>query len=149
MSRSPTIRGAERGDIGTLAELSGALGYPADAEAISGRFETISASRSDVLLVAEDGGAVIGWLQAHSAWVLESGFRVEIVGLVIAPGARRAGAGRMLVEAAEQWARDLGATTIVVRSATHRTESHVFYQAIGYARKKTQEVYAKALVNPG
>jgi GNAT superfamily N-acetyltransferase len=77
--------------------------------------------------------------------VLESGFRVEIVGLVVAEDCRRHGVGRELVQRAEQWAAGLGAATVVVRSNTKREESHRFYPALGYAATKTQAVYRKRL----
>jgi len=51
-----------------------------------------------------------------------------------------------LVERAEQWAQELGAQTLVVRSNTQRTESHRFYPALGFSNTKTQAVYRKVLV---
>lgn len=143
-----TLRAALPSDIDALVSLCGALGYPADVAAVAARVAGIQGSASDLLLVAEHGAAVVGWLQAHVSWALESGYRAEIVGLVVSPEARRLGAGRLLVAAAESWAQAQGATAISVRSSTQRVESHKFYPAIGYERKKTQEVYRKALGGP-
>ena len=67
------------------------------------------------------------------------------MGLIVSERMRRQGAGRLLVEAAERWARELGATAIVVRSNVNREESHAFYPALGYAKSKTQNVYRKAI----
>lgn len=98
------------------------------------------------MIVAEDsGGAVIGWLQAHAAHIIESGFRVEITGLIVADEVRRCGVGRALVTEAERWAKKLSAKTIVVRSNVQRTESRAFYPALGYVPTKTQTVYRKSL----
>jgi GNAT superfamily N-acetyltransferase len=88
---------------------------------------------------------MVGWLQAHASHVLESGFRVEITGLIVSPEARRQGIGRALVNRAEEWACKLGAKAIVVRSNVHRVESHTFYPALGYDVSKTQTVYRKRL----
>jgi GNAT superfamily N-acetyltransferase len=148
LKSEPTIREATLSDIEALSILCGQLGYPADAAEIAKRFSAIGSSSTDLLLVAELRGSVIGWLQAHEAWVLETGLRAEIVGLVVAPGARRAGAGKALVDAAEKWARRGGSTSVVVRSNANRTESHEFYPALGYAFRKTQKVYAKSLIDP-
>ena len=104
-------------------------------------------SRPDYLVAVAElaDGHLCGWLQAHSSETLESGFRVEIVGLVTSKATRRRGIGRLLVEYAESWAARLGATTLVVRSNVKREESHAFYAALGYDRTKTQHVYRKRL----
>jgi GNAT superfamily N-acetyltransferase len=103
--------------------------------------------RSDYLVAVaqSDNGEICGWLQAHSSEALESGFRVEIVGLVTAKQMRLLGIGRLLVEYAESWASRMGAPAIVVRSNVKRAESHGFYVALGYANTKTQNVYRKRL----
>jgi GNAT superfamily N-acetyltransferase len=148
MTSKPIIREALPADIDTLASLCGALGYPAEIGAVTARVAAIGASTSDLLLVAEHDQAVVGWVQVHLSWVLEVGFRAEIAGLVVSPGSRRLGAGRLLMAAAERWAQDKGASCVTVRSNNQRVESHQFYPAIGYERKKTQEVYRKALGDP-
>lgn len=129
-----------------VAQLSTTLGYSAAAATMKERLEMLANSASDLVLVAMDANHhVIGWLQGHAAHILESGFRVEITGLVIASKHRRRGAGRALVAEAEQWAKKLGATIVVVRSNVQRSESHAFYPALGYAPAKTQTVYRKLL----
>jgi GNAT superfamily N-acetyltransferase len=110
------------------------------------RIRDILRSTGDLLIVAEDSlDGVVGWLQAHAAHIVESGFRVEITGLIVSPAARRRGVGRALVAEAERWAGSLSAEAVVVRSNAKRLESHRFYPALGYARTKTQEVYRKPL----
>lgn len=140
-----TIRNAAPADAESIAQLTTQLGYAADAAAISGRLARLGGQRDQLVLVAVLDGKVAGWLQAHASEVLESGFRVEIVGLVVAENCRRHGVGRVLVQRAEQWAAGLGAGTVVVRSNTKREESHRFYPALGYAATKTQAVYRKQL----
>ena len=87
----------------------------------------------------------VAWLQAHAAQILESGVRVEIVGLIVSTEARRSGLGRSLVDEAERWARNIQAKTLVARSDIKRTESHAFYPALGFTLAKTQHVYRKTL----
>jgi GNAT superfamily N-acetyltransferase len=145
---SVTIRIATEADTEPVAALCAELGYPVDLLVMGGRVRAVLSSSVDLMLVAVDASKVIGWLQAHAATVLETGFRVEIVGLVVSENARRVGAGRALVAAAENWAQGLGAIAVVVRTDMRREDSHVFYPAVGYGLKKTQGVYWKSLRPP-
>lgn len=56
---------------------------------------------------------------------------------------RRGGLGRALVGVAEAWTHARGIPSLTVRSNAARAESHPFYEALGYARAKTQHVYSK------
>lgn len=143
-----TVRPATEQDADAIARLASDLGYPADAKAMRLRIRAVSASPADSLLVAANSSNTpVGWLQAHSAHVIESGFRVEILGLVVSPTVRRTGIGRILVAEAERWATRIGAEAVVVRSNVQRIESHTFYPALGYTSTKTQLVYRKLLVD--
>ena len=142
------VRPATEADAEPVAELSGELGYTISAEIMRERVRAVLASPADLLIVAQDSsGNVGGWLQAHAAHVLESGFRVEILGLIVAGKMRRRGVGRLLVNEAENWARSLSADVVVVRTNMKRVESHPFYVALGYTTTKTQAVYRKHLSN--
>jgi len=146
MSTTASIRRATEADAESIAQLAGDLGYAVHAKKMRSRIRTILASAADLLIVAVDSsGIVVGWLQAHAAHIVESGFRVEITGLIVSPAFRRRGTGRSLVANAEQWARTASAEAIVVRSNARRVESHTFYPALGYATSKTQMVYRKPL----
>jgi GNAT superfamily N-acetyltransferase len=139
-----TIRPMTEADAAAVAELAGELGYPNERENIRRRIEVIGGG--DLLLVAVDlEDKVVGFIQAHRACVIEVGSRVEILGLVVAAEARRAGIGRKLLVEVEAWAKETRAEAIVVRSNTKRTESHTFYPAMGYNAIKTQAVYEKCL----
>lgn len=142
-----TIRDAVLSDAAEIAQLTAELGYSTETEEIAGRLGRIADRRKQVVMVAVLEGKVAGWMQAHASEVLESGLRVEIVGLVVAESYRRRGVGRHLVEEAERWAVEIGAPVIVVRSNSKRVESHIFYPALGFSSSKTQAVYRK-LLNP-
>lgn len=142
------IRAAVASDATSIAQLSRTLGYAATAEVIGQRLRAVRGSENDLTLVAvNDAGVVIGWIQAHASHVIESGFRVEITGLIVSPDVRRCGVGRALVSRAEEWARQIAAEAIVVRSNVQRVESHAFYPALGYNVSKTQTVYRKRLTS--
>lgn len=142
-----TIRNAILSDAPEIARLTAELGYSTNAEEIAGRLGRITDRRKQVVIVAVLDGKIAGWMQAHTSEVLESGFRAEIVGLVVTESCRRRGVGRHLVEEAERWAAEIGAPVIVVRSNSKRVESHIFYPALGFSCSKTQAVYRK-LLNP-
>ena len=132
-------------DAEVVATLARELGYPSEIESIRERIRAISRSDLDLLLVAVDAtNRPIGFVQAHRVCIIEVGFRVEILGLIVSSSARRSGIGRRLTAEAERWAKSIGAEAISVRSNTKRTEAHLFYPALGYTKIKTQAVYEKA-----
>ena len=143
---TPLIRQATVDDAAAISDLASELGYPSVAEVMRNRLMTLL-GRSDhlVLVAVNDNAAVHGWIQAHVSDLLESGQRVDIVGLVVAQRARRTGSGRLLVEQVELWARALGCDVVAVCSNVKRVESHLFYPAMGYKNVKTQVSYRKWL----
>jgi len=145
MSELAIRRAAER-DAPRLADLSGVLGYPSAAAELGARLERLLASSQDLVLVAESAtGQVVGWLHGAEQELLESGRRCEILGLVIDPEHRGRGICSCLVSAVEAWARGREREQMTVRSNVARTESHPFYERLGYARAKTQHAYRKRL----
>jgi len=141
-----SVRKATEADAEGIARLSGTLGYEAGENVMRDRLPAILGSESDLVVVAVVAGdQIMGWLQAHAAHIVESGFRVESTGMVVAPEMRRRGVGRLLVARAECWAREKSAGVLVVRSNVNRVQSHRFYPALGYTLSKTQSVYRKPL----
>ncbi len=139
------IRRARSADATRVAALSAVLGYPAGVDAVAIRLERLLASSADIVLVAHDPTGVVGWLHGAEQELLESGRRCEILGLVVDPEQRGRGIGRRLVAAVEAWAETRGLEQMAVRSNVARTESHPFYERLGYARAKTQHAYRKRL----
>jgi GNAT superfamily N-acetyltransferase len=109
------------------------------------RLAALSASACHYVAVAASGERLLGWMHVEHRFSLEGGDRAELMGLVVDSGARRHGLGRPLVEAAEDWARGRGLSSLTVRSNVARELSHPFYEALGYSREKTQHVYRKTL----
>jgi len=140
------IRSAVAADAARIAELSGLLGYPIPHEAAVSRVEHVLARSGHVLLVAErPSDGVVGWIHAAEQELIEAGRRCEILGLIVAAGQREQGIGRRLVARVECWASERGFKELSVRSNIIRTESHPFYQRLGYTRGKTQHVYRKTI----
>jgi len=145
MDASIQLRPAELADAAEIARLSGELGYPVSAQVMAGRLTVILPHPMHHISVIAEAGVLLGWIAMERRMTLESGERVEIVGLVVAGATRRGGVGRALVEDAERWARTQGFDVIQVRSNVTRTESHPFYERLGYVRRKSQHVYTKPL----
>jgi GNAT superfamily N-acetyltransferase len=139
------LRAARLDDAAEVARLASELGYPATASDMASRLSRILPMAAHRVCVVEHGSRLLGWIAVEHRMTLESGERVEIVGLVVSAAARQGGVGRALVAEAEQWARGLGAGVITVRSNIARDTSHPFYERLGYVRRKTQHVYHKAL----
>lgn len=129
-----------------IARLSHELGYPMSGEATRAALERMAKLPTHrVVVAAAPDGRLLGWASVERRLCLESGEFVELTGLVVAAGARHSGIGRALVTSAEAWALGNGFSSIRVRSNVARTESHPFYERLGFARTKTQHVYGKTL----
>jgi GNAT superfamily N-acetyltransferase len=139
------IRAARTADAAPMAELSGILGYPVEEETMRNRLERLSRREGHGVFVAELNGEIIGWIHGAERELVVADKIAEICGLVVADGRRTGGVGRRLVEAVEQWVIGRGLDQVSVRSNVVRTESHPFYEKIGYTRSKTQHVYRKDL----
>lgn len=140
-----TIRKAVESDATEIARLSAQLGYPAKVEAFAQRLAFLLHSSMHSVLVADDDGHLQGFVGVEHRVMIEMGERVEIIGLVVDTQARRTGVGRALMDAAEQWARDVGVKEIFLSSNVVRPEAHAFYPSLGYTVVKTQHSYLKRL----
>jgi GNAT superfamily N-acetyltransferase len=146
MLRKLKVRRARPHDAPKLAELSGQLGYPASAAQMKKRLKSLKPADQHAAFVAhspEEG--VIGWIHVSVEPLLEADLRAEINGLVVADGQRSAGAGWMLLEAAERWAKKHHCKAMSVRSNVIRVRAHGFYERHGYEHYKTQKAFRKRL----
>jgi len=87
----------------------------------------------------------VGWIHLSQVSTLGSDPRAEITGLIVDSEMRGAGAGRLLVERGEMWARERGLNSIGLHSNTIREQAHEFYVRLGYAVTKSQKVFRKTL----
>lgn len=150
MSRAATsgwqIRAARLDDAAEIARLTTELGYPATTAEISSRLAALLPLPDRFIAVAAAGHArLLGWIAAEPRLLLHYDPRAEIIGLVVGLEARRCGVGRALVSAAEAWAAHRGLPGMVVHSNAARSDSHPFYEGIGFRRNKTQHYYIKEL----
>src|SRR6476620_5087258 len=102
------IREISQDDAAAAAALSAELGYPADTDTMRARIKHLSAKPDHGLFTACQGTRVIGWIHVLEAHHLQGDPRAEIGGLIVAAEARSTGVGALLVQRAEQWAREQG-----------------------------------------
>jgi predicted N-acetyltransferase YhbS len=129
------IRSARPEDADELARLFDQLGHPQTGEAHCGRLENVLADPRADVIVADDGGALVGAATYFFVPVAhDSGPWCRITTLVVDEAHRGHGIGQMLVEAAETAAREAECSRIEATSALHRAGAHCFYESLGYGR---------------
>ena len=140
------VRPAEARDVTAIARLAGELGYPSTAAEVRVRLAAVKEDpRHATFVAALTGDEVIGWIHLCEVHSPGSDPRAEIANLVVDSRFRSVGAGRLLVERGEQWARKRGLAAIGVHSNIIRERAHVFYLRLGYAVTKSQKVFRKTL----
>ena len=139
------IREAQPQDCARIAKLAGQLGYPSSVSEIAQRLDGMKHSNEHVVFVAQLGNEIAGWLGAYLGRMVEADARAEISGLVVDERYRSQGVGPLLLDRAEQWAREKGCRTIGLRSNVVRDRAHAFYERRGYKHTKTQKSFRKDL----
>ncbi|MEJ2479251.1 MAG: GNAT family N-acetyltransferase [Acidihalobacter sp.] len=136
------VRSARRDDAEALAELSTQLGYPSDAESMRQRLDAALSSPEHMIYVCCIDSELAAWIHVMRTVHLESGFGVEIAGLIVSQRRRGQGLGTQLVRDAMSWAKSQGFERLRVRSRAERVGAHAFYQGLGFEQEKLQHVFA-------
>jgi ribosomal protein S18 acetylase RimI-like enzyme len=133
---TPVVRAGRREDGPALGALDRAVWSPrhsvgprppADHDLVA------AGVRPQDVLVAEDDGEVAGYVQLGRPTPLRSNRHVlAITGLAVDPARRRAGVGRLLVEAAAVEAVARGATRLTLRVLAPNAGARALYAACGF-----------------
>lgn len=137
-----TIRNAQSTDSGGIWPLARdfATSFTPERSSFDTSFETLLHHADALLLVADVGDRIVGYLLAHTSLTLFANGPVAWVEeLMVLPDARRTGVGRALMGNAEHWAKRTGAAYIAL--ATRRASS--FYRSLDYEESAT--FFKKAL----
>ncbi len=143
-----SLRSARVDDAGEISRLTAHLGYDVPAADVSARLSRLLAREDQQFLIAELDGRPVGWIHVGVAEYLETGAFAAVNGLVVDRDVRSRGVGQLLLERAEEWARDRGVPLIRLWSTTSREGAHRFYERHGYTKIKTQYAFVKSL-HPG
>ena len=141
-----TVRRARLDDYKALARLNREkMGYDYPEEKTRDRLKALLGDPTHCLLVAETGGAAVGYLHLEWYELLYADPMVNVMGIAIAGTCRRQGVGSALLMAGEEWARSVGATAVRLVSGEARKGAHAFYQRMGYTGNKLQRNFKKPL----
>ncbi|MBF8963700.1 GNAT family N-acetyltransferase [Pontibacter sp. FD36] len=142
---SITIREITLTDANALASLSLQFGYSVSAGEMEQRIGQILTRKEHCGFVAIKAGQIVGWIHGFHTFRLESEPFVEIGGLVVDQVFRRQGIGQQLVLQVREWAAEQSVAKLRVRCHTARTDTHVFYQRVGFMESKEQKVFDLAV----
>jgi GNAT superfamily N-acetyltransferase len=146
VNTSLLIRPATIQDTGALTSLMNELGYQTTPAQMAQRLEIILQQPCYTTLLACHEGLVVGMAGASRNFYYErNGSYVRILALVTHTHYRKMGVGKTLLQAVESWARQLGATTLILNCGNReeRKAAHLFYRNRGFEPKSTG--YVKTL----
>jgi GNAT superfamily N-acetyltransferase len=122
-------------DLDAITELMSDLGYPASKRQMQKRMERICSNPLHHTLVAEQDGKVVGMAGMRQLYSYENDHPVvQISALVTKAEYRGLGIGKELVKQAEKWAKENGASAVVLTSGNRpeREHAHQFYKHLGF-----------------
>jgi GNAT superfamily N-acetyltransferase len=130
------IRDLTLDDYRALKFLLDELGYPSTEAEVKERLNNIIPDKNFKTLLAEVQGKVVGFIGLSKSYAYErNGCYVRIMALVVAREYRNMGIGTQLVAKAEEWAKQNGASLIVLSSGLQPLEAHKFYESKGFRKK--------------
>jgi ribosomal protein S18 acetylase RimI-like enzyme len=131
----PEIRRAIASDAPKIADLLGELGYAAHPSFILERLTLLRGRPDACVLVAEAAETVIGVVAVHLFPLFHADvWTGRITALVVSAHQRRRGIGRLLLDAAEEFAWNARCTRVEVTSGGTHEPAPQFYESNGYER---------------
>lgn len=134
------IREALITDITALTELMIQLGYPSTQPEMEERLTSIQHHSDYKTFVAQVDTQILGMVGMAKGYGYEqNGTYVRVLALVTNDKVRRTGIGKALMQAAENWARGIGAGSLFLNCGNREERSigHLFYKNLGYKAKST------------
>ena len=151
---SVKISNATKTDVAAIAQLFDAYRqfyqYPPDL-ALANRYIAERIEKADALiLLAQDASAqALGFCQLYPTFCsLEAKPIYALYDLYVAPAARGAGIGNLLLLAAEQSAREHGMCRLDLTTAKTNLPAQAAYEALGWVRDEVYFSYSKAVSPP-
>jgi RimJ/RimL family protein N-acetyltransferase len=140
-----TVRAADPADAGRLVELAREVGSEPGGWLITGGewrspgeerryLRSLRRHSNAAVFVAETNGTIVGRLSVARD-IHPASAHVADVGLMVALGYRRRGAGTALMEAAEDWARATGVEKLELHVFPYNEAAIALYERLGYRRE--------------
>lgn len=134
------IRKVKLSDAAAIQRLNAeCLGYDFDREATEAQLKRLLESDQHLILVAEEGGQVIGYAHAASYDCLYFPFLLNLLALAVAQDFQGQGHGRALMQALREEGKSAGYTGIRINSGISRSSAHEFYRSLGCSEKADQK----------
>ena len=148
-----STRLAKTEDIGALAPLFDAYRqfYEQKADlALAAAFIAQRLERNEsILLVAEDVHQdILGFCQLYPTFCSAAAAPIHVLyDLFVTPAARKTGAGKALLLAAEQQARQAGSARMDLTTARTNLAAQSLYRSFGWVRDEVFYTYSKSLAS--
>ena len=134
MNDNTTIRPAEMTDASGIVHVMAELGYPSTSEEMAERLVRVQSAPSDLVLVADRQGDIVGLLSIHLIPMLHAnGTTGRVTAFVVSDDHRGKGIGSGLMRAAQDWAWSNNCRKLEVTPGPERTRAHEFYERMGFA----------------
>lgn len=100
-----------------------------------------------ILLLAEDAeSSILGFCQLYPTFCSVAAAPIHVLyDLFVTPAARKAGAGKALLLAAEQQARQAGSARMDLTTAKTNLTAQSLYRSLGWVRDEVFHTYSKSL----
>jgi len=144
-SNTVSFRPPQPNDAGTIAELSGELGYTVHEDHVRDTLNQLREREDHFILVAEYSSRAIGYIHCEDYMTLYTPRAINVLGIVVSSLYRNRGIGCRLLAEAENWAVSRGASLIRLNSGIDRIQAHRFYEREGYLMRKDQRSFYKIL----
>ena len=131
------IREMEAKDVmGVVSLIRNELGYDDISSDVYDRVIRIYNAENYVTVIAEEYGAVIGFVGIMRGLAFElDGEYIRVIALAVSRAYQSLGIGSKLEARVEQYAAETGANSIVISSGLTRSRAHMFYSNKGYEKK--------------
>ncbi|MFG6485588.1 GNAT family N-acetyltransferase [Roseateles sp. BYS78W] len=106
--------------------------------------DRLQRDESVILLALDEAQQAIGFCQLYPIFCsIDAKPIYSLSDLFVAPEARRVGAGRALLQAAERHARNTGRTRLELTTARTNKTAQSVYESLGWQRDEVYYAYAK------
>jgi GNAT superfamily N-acetyltransferase len=119
---------------------------PSDLAAATKFLQERLQNQDSTVLISSEGDRVVGFTQLYPSFSSVSMKRVWILNdLFVDESYRKRGIAKLLMNAAEQFARETGAIRLVLATQISNVAAQALYESLGYIKDKDFDHYALRL----